>query len=144
MCEARDQADLENSGEQARELDFRYGAPVILEDPETAQLLATRLLQRLAPPLESAEVETWLEGVRIELGDTVAVTSDFHGWDREEFTVQGKDLDLGRRRVRLNLSRPLDRADSWAVDVAGSANDAWAIDQASSWDDYWDSRAYVY
>ena len=142
--EASDPAAMESSGEQARDVDCRYGAPVILEEAETARLLAARLLQRLAAPLESAEVETWLEGVRIELGDTVAVTSDFHGWDQEEFTVQGKDLDLGRRRVRLNLSRPLDRVDSWAVEVAGSANDAWAIDQASSWDEHWDSRAYVY
>ncbi len=89
-------------------------------------------------------METWLEGVRIELGDTVAVSSDFHGWDREEFTVLGRDLDLGHRRVRLKLSRPLDRTDPLAVDAAGSALDAWAIDQASSWDENWDSRAYVY
>ena len=39
-------------------------------------------------------METWLEGVRIELGDTVALSSEFYGWDREEFTVRGKDLDL--------------------------------------------------
>ena len=67
------------------------------------------MLQRLAPPQEGVEVETWLEGVRIELGDTAAVSSDFHGWDREEFTVLGRDLDLGHRRVRLKLTRPLER-----------------------------------
>ena len=39
------------------------------------------------------------EGVRLELGDTVALTSDFHGLDQEEFTVRGKDLDLGGRGV---------------------------------------------
>ena len=78
-----------------------------------ARLLCTRLLQRLAPPLEAAEVETWLEGVRIELGDTVAVSSDFHGWDRDEFTVLGKNLDLGRRRVQLKLSRP------WTAPIPG-------------------------
>jgi len=143
-CEARDQAAIDNWGEQALDLDFRYGSTVILEDPEMARLLCTRLLQRLAPPLEAAEVETWLEGVRIELGDTVAVSSDFHGWDREEFTVLGKNLDLGRRRVHLKLSRTMDCADSWAVDAAGSAFDAWAIDLDSSWDGHWDSRAYVY
>jgi hypothetical protein len=143
-CEARDQAAIDSWGEQALDLDFRYSSPVILEDPSAAQLLATRLLQRLAAPQESAEVETWLEGARIELGDTVAVSSDFHGWDREEFTVLGRDLDLGHRQVRLQLGRPLDRTDSWAVDAAGSALDAWAIDQASSWDENWNSRAYVY
>ena len=143
-CEARDQAAIDNWGEQALDLDLRYGSPVILEDPAAAQLLATRMLQRLAPPQEAVEVETWLEGVRIELGDTAAVSSDFHGWDREEFTVLGRDLDLGHRRVRLKLSRPLDRTDPFAVDAGGSASDAWAIDQASSWDENWDSRAYVY
>ncbi|MCX5890970.1 MAG: hypothetical protein NTY36_16220 [Deltaproteobacteria bacterium] len=142
--EARDQAAIDNWGEQALDLDFRYGSTVIMEDPGLARLLCTRLLQRLAPPLEAAEVETWLEGVRIELGDTVAVSSDFHGWDREEFTVLGKNLDLGRRRVQLKLSRTMDCADSWAVAAAGSAFDAWAIDLNSSWDDHWDSRAYVY
>ena len=143
-CEARDQAAIDNWGEQALDLDLRYGSPVILEDPAAAQLLATRMLQRLAPPQEAVEVETWLEGVRIELGDTAAVSSDFHGWDREEFTVLGRDLDLGHRRVRLKLTRPLDRTDPFAVDAGGSASDAWAIDQASSWDENWDSRAYVY
>ncbi len=143
-CEARDQAAIDNWGEQALDLDLRYGSPVILEDPAAAHLLATRLLQRLARPQEAVEVETWLEGVRIELGDTAAVSSDFHGWDREEFTVLGRDLDLGQRRVRLKLSRPLDRTDPLAVDASGSASDAWAIDQASSWDEDWDSRAYVY
>ncbi len=143
-CEARDQAAIDNWGEQALDLDLRYGSPVILEDPAAARLLATRMLQRLAPPQEAVEVETWLEGVRIELGDTAAVSSDFHGWDREEFTVLGRDLDLGHRRVRLKLTRPLDRTDPFAVDAGGSASDAWAIDQASSWDENWDSRAYVY
>ncbi|MFI5331429.1 MAG: hypothetical protein ACHQ2F_10430 [Desulfobaccales bacterium] len=143
-CEARDQVAIDNWGEQALDLDLRYGSPVILEDPAAAQLLATRMLQRLAPPQEAVEVETWLEGVRIELGDTAAVSSDFHGWDREEFTVLGRDLDLEHRRVRLKLSRPLDRTDPFAVDAGGSAADAWAIDQASSWDENWDSRAYIY
>ncbi|MCX5893968.1 MAG: phage tail protein [Deltaproteobacteria bacterium] len=143
-CEARDQAAIDHWGEQALDLDFRYGSPVILEDPAAAELLASRLLQRLAAPQEAVEAETWLEGVRIELGDTVAVSSDFHGWDREEFTVLGRDLDLRQRRVRLKLSRLLDHTDSWAVDAAGSALDAWALDRASSWDEHWDSRAYVY
>jgi hypothetical protein len=131
-------------GEQALNLDFRYGSRVILEDSGLAQLLADRLLQRLSQPLEAVEVETWLEGVRIELGDTVAVSSDFYGWDREEFTVMGKDTDLGHRLVQLKLSRALDRVDPWAVGAAGSAGDAWAIDQDSSYDVNWDSRAYVY
>jgi hypothetical protein len=143
-CEARDQAAIDNWGEQAVDLDCRYGSPVILEDPAMAALLADRLLQRLAPPQEAAEVETWLEGVRLELGDTVAISSDFHGWDREEFTVLGKNLDLGQRRMQLKLSRPLDFVDAWAVEAAGSAWEAWAIDQDSSYDQSCDSRAYVY
>ena len=91
------------------DLDFCDGGPVVLAAPEAAGLLAERLLSRLAPPWEAAVLETWLEGVRLELGDTVAVTSDFHGLDRAEFTVCGKETDLGRRRVSLSLTRPAAR-----------------------------------
>jgi hypothetical protein len=112
-----------------------------LEDPEVAQLLATRLLTRLAAPRELAEVETWLEGVRLELGDTVALTSDFHGLDQDEFVVSGKDLDLGGRSVRLSLDRPLNTTWFWAVDAPGSDHDSWAIDMASSFDVNWAFRA---
>jgi len=140
-AEARAAAAISAWGEAALDLDFRYGAPVILEDPETAQLLVSRLLARLAAPRELAEVETWLEGVRLELGDTVAVSSDFHGLDQAEFTVSGKDLDLGGRRVRLSLDRPLNTSWFWAVDAPGSADDAWAIDVASAYDANWAYRA---
>jgi hypothetical protein len=128
-------------GEAALDLDCRYGSPVVLEDPEVAQLLASRLLARLAAPRELAAVETWLEGVRLELGDMVALSSDFHGLDQEEFTVTGKDLDLAGRAVSLNLERPLNTAWSWAVDAPGSARDAWAIEVASSYDVNWAFRA---
>jgi hypothetical protein len=114
---------------------------VILEDPDTAQLLAARLLARLVAPRELAEAETWLEGVRLELGDTVAVASDFHGLDQAEFTLSAKELDLGERRVRLSLERPLNTSRAWAVDAPGSAHDAWAIDVASSYDPNWAFRA---
>ncbi len=95
---------------------------MVLENPEVAQLLASRLLQRLANPWELAEAETWLEGARIELGDTVAVSSDFHGLDREEFCVTGKDLDLGRRITRLALARAFKHAGNvvLAVTIATS------------------------
>jgi hypothetical protein len=141
-AEARDDAAIEAWGEQAIDLDCRYGGPVVLENPEVAQLLATRLLQRLANPWELAEAETWLEGARMELGDTVAVSSDFHGLDRDEFAVTGKDLDLGRRTTRLFLTRPLNRVGSWAVDASGTDYDNYAIDQNSSYDANWQYRAY--
>ncbi|MGB8993640.1 MAG: LamG domain-containing protein [Desulfobaccales bacterium] len=140
-AEAREEAAIDAWGEQALELDCRYGSPVVLEEPEVAQLLADRLLARLAAPRELAEVETWLEGVRLELGDTVAVSSDFHGLDQEEFIVRGKDLDLGKRSVRLSLDRPLNASWSWAVDAPGSDCDAWAIDSASAYDANWALRA---
>lgn len=140
-AEARDEEAVAARGEAAADLDFRYGGPVILENPEVAQMLAARLLQRLSAPWEQAEVETWLEGARVEMGDAVAVSSDFHGLCQEEFTVFGKELDLGRRRVRLNLSRPLNLSCSWAVDSSGTAQDSWAIDQASSYDPNWKYRA---
>ncbi|MEJ2671233.1 MAG: hypothetical protein P8168_03315 [Deltaproteobacteria bacterium] len=140
-AEAREEAAIEAAGELALDLDCRYGSQVILEDPEVARLLAFRLLARLKEPRELSEVETWLEGARLELGDTVAVTSDFHGLDQDEFTVSGKDLDLAGRTVRLSLDRPLNTDWFWAVDAPGSAADAWAIDVASSFDPNWAFRA---
>ncbi|MDO9070832.1 MAG: phage tail protein, partial [Deltaproteobacteria bacterium] len=142
-AEARAAAAISAWGEAALDLDCRYGGAVVLEDPGVAQLLASRLLARLSAPRELAEVDTWLEGVRLELGDTVALSSDFHGLDQEEFTVRGKDLDLGKRSVRLSLDRPLNNSWSWAVDAPGSAHDGWAIDVASSYDGNWAFRAEV-
>ncbi len=142
-AEAREETAISAWGEQAVDLDFRYGGPVILENPETAQLLAARLLKRLATPWELAEVETWLEGLRIELGDTVAVSSDFHGLDQAEFTVFGKDLDLGRRLVSLSLSRPFDCSWSFAVDTPDPDYEAYAIDRDSPYDNNWTTRAYA-
>ena len=140
-AEAREAAAISAWGEAALDLDCRYGSAVALEDPGVAQLLASRLLARLSAPRELAEVDTWLEGVRLELGDTVALSSDFHGLDQEEFTVRGKDLDLGGRSVRLSLDRPLNNSWSWAVGAPGSASDSWAIDVASSYDGNWAFRA---
>jgi hypothetical protein len=142
-AEARAEAAIRAWGERALDLDFRYGGPVVLEDGALAQTLASRLLQRLEAPWEAVEVETWLEGARLELGDTVAVSSDFHGLDRAEFTLFGKDLDLGSRRVRLSLSRPLNQAWAWAVDLPGGSAESWAIDQASPYDANWDCRADI-
>jgi hypothetical protein len=142
-AEAREDAAIRAWGEQALDLDLRYGSPVVTEDAALAQTLASRLLQRLSVPWEVAEVETWLEGVRLELGDTVAVSSDFHGLDRAEFTLYGKELDLGRRRVRLNLSRPRHSAWAWAVDQPGGPDESWAIDQASPYDGNWHFRADI-
>ncbi len=61
-AEAREAAAISAWGEAALDLDCRYGSGVVLEDPEVAQLLASRLLARLAAPRELAEVSTWLEG----------------------------------------------------------------------------------
>jgi hypothetical protein len=140
-AEAREDADISALGEETLELDCRYGGPVILEDPEVAQLLASRLLARLKAPREQAAVDTWLEGVRAELGDTIAVTSDFHGLSQAEFTLSGKDVDLKSRSVRLSLERPLNTSWSWAVEAPGSAYDGWAIDVASTFDANWAFRA---
>jgi hypothetical protein len=142
-AEARDQAAVTAFGEMPLELDCRYGQPVVLENPEMAAILASRLLQRLATPWEQAEVTTWLEGLRLELGDTVAVSSDFHGLERAEFTVWGKAVDLKKRRVHLDLARPLICTWAWAVDAAGGDYDCYAIDQNSHYDRNWDYRTYA-
>jgi hypothetical protein len=142
-CEARDEAGLARWGEQAVDLDFRYGSPVILEDPELAQTLAERFLKRLATSWDSVKLETWLEGARVELGDTLAVSSDFHGLEQEEFTVFNKTLDLKRRRVEFEAARPAPWLWAWAVEVAECGYDAYAIDQASEYDENWAFRAYA-
>lgn len=140
-CEVRDNAALAAWGEAAVDVDMRYDAPVVLENPEVAELLATRLLKRLSSPWEVVNLETWLEGARLEIGDTLAVTSPFHGFAQEEFTVFGKVVDLKTHRVSLNLARPFHSTWAWAVDAAGSDHDSFAIEQASKLDPNWAYRS---
>ncbi|MGQ9687263.1 MAG: LamG-like jellyroll fold domain-containing protein [Desulfobaccales bacterium] len=142
-CEVRDPQAVEAWGEAAVDVDLRYDAPVVLENPEVAQLLASRLLQRLSSPWEVVRLETWLDGARLEIGDTLAVTSPFHGFSQEEFSVFGKAVDLHRRRVSLNLARPFKNLWAWAVDAAGGDFDSYAIDQANKLDANWASRSYA-
>lgn len=142
-CEVRDEAAVSQWGEVPLDLDFRYGSPVILENPEVAQLLAERLLKRLSVSWDAVHLETWLEGARVELGDILAASSDFHGLDQEEFSVFGKTLDLKRRRVQFDLARPAAWTWAWAVDASAGDYKAYAIDQASEYDDNWSSRAYA-
>jgi len=142
-AETRETAAINTWGERAVDLDFRYGSPVILENPDIAGLLASRLLKRLSTPWELLELETWLEGLRLEVGDSLALSSDFHGLDQEEFTVFGKTIDLKKRQVRLNLGRPLNYSWAWAVETAGSNFDNYAIDQASPYDANWTFRAFA-
>ena len=113
-----DNAAVAAWGKAVVDVDLRYDAPVVLEDPEVAQLLATRLLQRLSSPWEVVNLETWLEGARLGIGDTLAITSPFHGFVQDDFTVFGKGIDLKNRRVSLNLARPFNNPWAWAVDDA--------------------------
>jgi hypothetical protein len=142
-CEARDAAAVAAWGEAATDVDLRYDSPVILEDPAVAQLLASRLLQRLSSPWEEVDLDTWLEGARLEIGDTLAVTSPFHGFAQDEFTVYGKSVDLAARRVSLNLARPFVSNWAWAVEAEGSGYDSEAIDQENKLDANWAQRAYA-
>jgi len=141
--EVRDDQAVAAWGEAAVDVDLRYDAPVVLEDPQVARLIATRLLQRLSSPWEVVDLTTWLEGARLEIGDTLAVTSPFHGFTQEEFTVFGKSVDLEARRVSLNLARPFVKTWAWAVDAAGSSYDAFAIDEDNNQDPAWANRAYA-
>lgn len=141
--EVRDEAAVAAWGESAADLDLRYGSPVVLENPEVAELLAARLLKRLSSPWELLRLETWLEGARLEIGDTLAVTSPFHGFTREEFLVFGKTVDLKRCRVSLEAARPLGPPPAWAVAAAGTEHDAFAITQDHPRDPDWQYRAYA-
>jgi hypothetical protein len=130
-------------GELPVDLDLRYGRRVVTEDPQMALLLAQRLLARQSVPREIAQVETWLEGARLEIGDTVAVTSRFHGYDNSEFQCAGKTVSLDQQRVRLQLFRQVGYVQAWAVDGSGTDFDSYAIGQNSSGDPDWPNRAYV-
>jgi hypothetical protein len=79
-----------------------------------------------------AQVETWLEGARVELGDTLAVGGDFPQSGRGEYTVFGKSTDLKARRVTLKLARAPGGPNAWAVDAGGSPHDSRALDQPGS------------
>jgi hypothetical protein len=142
-AEAREETAVATWGEQPAALDFRYGQPVVLENQALAELLASRLLKRLAGPTEHAKVVTWLEGVRLELGDTLAVSSDFHGFERAEFAIFGKAMDLKKRQVTLSGTRSLNWSWAWANDAADSDYDTYAIDQNSLSDNNWSSRSYA-
>jgi len=143
-AEEKNQALIDELGELPADIDLRYGSPVITEDPQLAALLAARLLFRLSAAQENVELETWLEGVRLELGDDVAISSDFHGFDQTEFRCFGKQVSLDRRRVALRLMRQVAYPVAWTVDGAGTDYDCYAIDQAGPGDPNWSYRAYVY
>ena len=143
-AESKDQALIDELDEVSTTIDLRYGQPVVTEDPNMAAALASRLLERLSAPRETVEVETWLEGARIELGDTVAISSDFHGLAETEFECFGKAVNLGRRRTQLTLARQINYSSSWAVDSPGTDYDSYAIDTASIEDVNWADRAYAY
>ncbi len=106
--EAKDTALIAAAGEMPREIDLRYGNPIITESAAMAQLLASRALALWSKPAEKAVLEGWLELLRFELGDTVGVTSAFHGLSAEEFMCIGRLLDLDSKRVKLNLIRQID------------------------------------
>lgn len=143
-AESKDQPLIDELGELPGDIDLQYGSPVITEDPQLAALLAERKLARLSAPRELADLETWLEGARLELGDPVAVTSNFHAFDQEEFRVYAKNLSLDQRRVKLRLWRPIAYPAAWAVDDVGTDYDCYAIDQAGPGDPNWSYRTYLY
>ena len=143
-AEAKAQALIDELGELPDDLDLKYGSPVITEDPQLAALLAERRLARLSAPMEFADLVTWLEGVRLEVGDEVAISSDFHCFDQSEFKCYGHQKSLNQRRVKLRLRRQVDYPTAWAVEGDGTGYDAFAIDQAGPGDPDWSSRAYVY
>jgi hypothetical protein len=103
--EAKNDAIIAEVGELPQEVDLRYGNPVVTEDPATAQDLADRGLDFATRPLESATVQAWMEGARVEIGDIVPVTSAFHNLDQAEFLCIAKTISLDQKRVTLTTAR---------------------------------------
>jgi len=141
--EVKNQALIDALGELPKTIDLQYGSAVITENPEMAATLADRLLQRLSAPRETVEIDAWLEAARIDLNDTVAISSDFHGFDRTEFTCFGRRTDFARGKVSLVLSRRIDYPQFWAVEDVGTDYDSYAIDADTPVDPNWSSRGYV-
>lgn len=106
--EAKNAAIITEIGELPQEVDLRYGNPVITEDPATAQDLADRGLEFATRPIETAVLRAWMEGARIEVGDIVPVTSEFHGLDQDEFICTAKSINLDQNRVTLTANRHKD------------------------------------
>jgi len=105
--EAKDQDLVETLGEKPLTIDLRYGQPVITEDSTTASLLASRLLARAKHPKQYAEATCFLEALRIETGDIVALTEAFHGLDETEFICYAKEARPAEKRVHLSLMRSI-------------------------------------
>ncbi len=143
-AEARQNDLIGELGELPLELDLRYGGTVISEDPTMARILAHRLLERRSQPREIVRAETWLEGARIELGDTVALSSDFHDLDQAEYQCFGKTVSLDTGRVQLDLLRQVSYRSCWAVDAGGTVYDAFAIDGGDPEGPDRPYRAHVY
>jgi len=143
-AEARQENLIEELGPLPVDLDLRYGRSVICEDPVMAAVLAQRLLARQSHPRELVTAQTWWEGARIELGDTVALTSDFHNLDQTEYQCCGKTLSPDTGRVQLQLQRRISYRSAWAVDASGTAYDAAAIDAQDPESLDWPYRSYVY
>jgi len=103
--EEKNQTLIDAVGEIPKEIDLRYGQAVITESGETAQLLATRALAFYSKPWESVTVTAWLEALRIELADTVGLTSSFHNLTNQEFFLFSRLRDFNRKRIRLITAR---------------------------------------
>jgi len=141
--EVADQDMMDQLGDIRQMLPMHYGSPVITEDVQTATKIAQRALQYFSQPQEMVRAVADLTAARLEVNDRVKITSQFHGFAKDSFTVIRRAYDSRKFRVVLDLLRSLTYRPSWAVDESGGVYDSYAIQVGSQQDGDWPDRAYA-
>jgi hypothetical protein len=142
--EAANQEMMDRLGDIRQLLPMHYGSPVITEDVQTAAKIAQRALQYFSRPQEMVRAVADLSAARLEVNDRVKITSPFHGYAKDSFTVIRRAYDSRTFRVVLDLLRGLTYSPSWAVEAGGGAYDSYAIQVDSAQDADWPQRAYAH
>ncbi|HAY23184.1 MAG TPA: hypothetical protein DCY27_13685 [Desulfobacterales bacterium] len=142
--EIADASTIDLIGCQPVEIHLEYGQPVITEDPGMAEALARLLIERFSSPKELVDLETWMEGARIELKDNILINSKFHGYDNEPFVCYRKKIDLDKKRISLQLVRNVRYLPAWGEDLEGGEYGCYAIDTAVASDLHWNFRTYAF
>ena len=84
---------------------MRYGNPVITENAYTAETHLQSDLGILRAPKETLEVTADLSAARFDLNDVIKITSQFHGFDDDNFYLTSRLYDKRKLRVLLSLMR---------------------------------------
>ena len=105
MYRAKDQALIDDLGEQEQELDFSYGSEVMSDNADMAKAKAELLLKRMKGARERIIATGDLRLARVELGDGVTVSNKNLNDDDLIYEVMEKIINLTDKTVELTLMR---------------------------------------